>query len=129
MATLCPKHNVERDKWSHCPLCKRESDKKYDTSKRGLLLNNERTKKYQNTPEGRLKNSAHQSVLLAVRKGLLVRKPCVICSNPNTDAHHAWGYSKEHRLHVVFLCHKHHALANKDPVFNEKLKLDFPPCA
>jgi hypothetical protein len=124
---VCPKHGIILDRFFHCQQCKKESDKRYSISERGRLLNRERTKRYMSTKEGRQQNNAHQSVLLARRKGLLIISPCVVCNDPIAEAHHLFGYDKENHLRIVFLCHKHHTIANKDPIFNEKLKLDFPP--
>lgn len=44
-------------------------------------------------------------VARAVRKGILVKQPCVDCGSPVTVAHHE-DYSKP--LDVIWLCQKHH---------------------
>lgn len=48
---------------------------------------------------------AHGATASAIRRGLIERKPCEVCGNPQTDGHHP-----DHRkpLDVVWLCRKHH---------------------
>lgn len=59
----------------------------------------------QNKEITRLKISARGIVYLALKAGILVRKPCVICGNPKSEAHHP-----NHRfpLKVVWLCRRDH---------------------
>lgn len=64
---------------------------------------------YQNTrrtssPE---KYRAYCMVNDAVRHGRLIKKPCVICGKPKTEAHHE-DYNRP--LDVVWLCREHHVL-------------------
>lgn len=136
--------NVERNKWGQCPDCLRANRKKYeltekgelnrrkyDLSKRGRSLNNQRAKrfystyrgklairryaqKWRQTPEGKLKRSARDAVRWATHTGKLTKLPCQVCGNPKSEAHHYLGYSKEHRLHVVFLCRAHHIIADEE---------------
>lgn len=67
-------------------------------SKRLVYQNNKR----KNQPE---KYRARNAVGNAVRNGRLVRQPCAICGDQNTEAHHK-DYSKP--LDVEWLCFKHH---------------------
>ena len=57
-----------------------------------------------------LKRWAHSGTASAVRRGLLVRQPCRVCGDPNTDAHHP-----DHRdpLSVEWLCRAHHKAEHK----------------
>lgn len=55
--------------------------------------------------ENKIKVSAHSKVKRAVYNGVLVRKPCEICGEIKSDAHHE-DYSKP--LVVRWLCRKHH---------------------
>lgn len=48
---------------------------------------------------------AHQYVRSALRRGLLVRGPCEICGEPQTDAHHD-DYEQPRK--VRWLCRRHH---------------------
>lgn len=54
----------------------------------------------------REKQSAHNAVAKALKKGKLIKKPCVKCGCENSQAHHD-DYNKP--LDVVWLCPKHHA--------------------
>jgi hypothetical protein len=142
--SICKKHNLERSKSGDCKQCRKEyehSDKgkatklKYTTSEKchatlekwkktpkGKKSLQKANQKWADKPEGVSQNRAHQSVHRAIREGKMVRQPCLICNNPESEAHHAWGYSKEHALHVVFLCKKHHTLVEKDSSLNETVK-------
>ena len=51
------------------------------------------------------KCSAYWKVAFAVSVGKIDRRPCVVCEDPNSEAHHA-DYSKP--LDVQWLCFKHH---------------------
>lgn len=53
------------------------------------------------------KGKAHSAVNHALLMGRLERKPCSICGNTSSQAHHE-DYSKP--LDVVWLCRKHHQL-------------------
>lgn len=52
---------------------------------------------------------AHQKVQYALKGGSLTRKPCEVCGNPKTEAHHD-DYRKP--LAVRWLCFKHHRQAH-----------------
>jgi len=131
MATVCAIHEVEYNKWGQCPGCHRVSKKRYKSSEKGKssILKYQASengklvkRKWKQTTKERLKDAARNEVCYAIRKGNLIRQPCQICGNPKTEAHHAWGYAEEHRLHVIFLCGVHHRLADKDSSFNEQVK-------
>lgn len=51
------------------------------------------------------KNKARQAVCRAIKSGKLIKKPCEICSDPNSQAHHE-DYRKYYK--VRWLCPKHH---------------------
>ena len=57
------------------------------------------------------KSNAHTRVARAIRKGVLVRKPCEVCAHPCTHAHHD-DYSKP--LDVKWLCPVHHAARHQE---------------
>ncbi|MCV2871590.1 hypothetical protein OEZ71_04705 [Defluviimonas sp. WL0050] len=48
---------------------------------------------------------AHAATRSAINRGLIERKPCEVCGDPETDAHHP-DYDRP--LTVRFLCRKHH---------------------
>jgi hypothetical protein len=63
----------------------------------------ERSKEYK---KDKVRNTAHNMVKEAIRSGVLVRKPCEVCSGTKlVDAHHD-DYSKP--LNVRWLCRRHH---------------------
>lgn len=49
--------------------------------------------------------TAHKIATKAIRQGRLVRQPCIICGDPESDGHHE-DYSKP--LEVIWLCRGHH---------------------
>lgn len=53
---------------------------------------------------------AQRAAQRAVRKGLIKRLPCRICSAVKVDAHHP-DYNKP--LDVVWLCRKHHFMVHR----------------
>ncbi|WP_084864024.1 hypothetical protein [Salibaculum halophilum] len=50
---------------------------------------------------------AHLAVENAIRLGVIERKPCEVCGETRTDAHHD-DYEKPYE--VRFLCRRHHKL-------------------
>lgn len=51
------------------------------------------------------KDAAHRAVRQAIRNGFLARRPCEICREPSSQAHHD-DYSRP--LKVRWLCKEHH---------------------
>ena len=54
------------------------------------------------------KTVARDTLNNALKSGILIRKPCTICGNKKSQAHHE-SYLKGDHLKVVWLCAKHHA--------------------
>ncbi len=140
----CSKHNLERNKWRNCPECARvyrkrflettkgkssvkESQKRHRKSKRGNALIKTRNHLYKTGAVGKSQSIAQHSVEYAMRLGMLVKHSCKICNNPISEAHHLFGYDKNNRLKVIFLCSYHHYKANRDKSFNEWLKSIYKP--
>ena len=67
-------------------------------------------KKLLQTPEGRMKYAARQMVMLAIKGGFMVRKPCEVCGAYPAEADHR-DYSKP--LDVQWLCRTHHNLLRR----------------
>lgn len=57
------------------------------------------------TDRDRLHGRARARVLVAIKSGRLVRRPCEVCGAEPTDAHHG-DYAKP--LEVAWLCRAHH---------------------
>lgn len=53
---------------------------------------------------------ARVTVHNALRRGTLVRRPCEVCNDPKTEAHHT-DYARP--LDVRWLCRKHHGMAHR----------------
>lgn len=52
-----------------------------------------------------LKVWAHSALQSALRRGLIERKPCEVCGDPNSEGHHD-DYQKP--MVVRWLCRRHH---------------------
>jgi len=79
------------------------SNKNYIKTEKGKLAGRARNKRYVKRHPEKLR--ARQAVYCALRNGKLARRPCEICGNQNSQAHHD-DYSKP--LDVRWLCLKHH---------------------
>jgi hypothetical protein len=64
-------------------------------------------RRYRENPENRLKALIRNRIHHALKRGRLVKSPC-ICGNREVEAHHHKGYDLEHALDVVWLCKRHH---------------------
>lgn len=135
MPTICPKHNLERSLDSHCPACLKEYAQRYRSTEKGKStirkyeISEKRKsarRKRKMSPVGRFKDRARSLVYEAIHKGKLLKLPCRVCGNSKVEAHHAWSYAEEDALRVVFLCKKHHSLADSNPAFNEEIKSMVP---
>ncbi len=58
------------------------------------------------------RQKASVAVSRAVKFQQLDRLHCAICGKEETEAHH-FSYEKEHWLHVIWLCRKHHREAHR----------------
>ena len=98
-----------------CKECQKELSRSRDKVKRADYDKTRETtperkaakKKYQQNrralhPD---KYKAHSMVSDHIRNGRLMRKPCIICGNEKSQAHHP-DYCKP--IDVVWLCFKHH---------------------
>lgn len=71
-----------------------------------------RRRRWRTEGHGRAAYQAHNAVQRAVQSGRLVRRPCEVCADPRSFAHHHMGYAVEHRLVVTWLCLAHHMEAH-----------------
>jgi len=60
---------------------------------------------YRKTERSRFTRNIHKKVARAIVAGKLIRLPCEICHDPNSEAHHE-DYTKP--LEVQWLCGDHH---------------------
>jgi hypothetical protein len=84
---------------THVKKEKRIIKSEEENRQKGRICSSEYRKHY---PE-RIK--ACMAVGIAIKKGILVRQPCIVCGNEKSQAHHD-DYSK--MLEVKWLCQKHH---------------------
>lgn len=96
-----------------CPVCKKEFKVYAAWARRGrgndgTYCSNECRwgKKMRYTKEE--KNAARNYVAKCIRLGLIIRKKCVLCGNPKTEAHHHLGYAQENWEKITWLCEKCH---------------------
>ena len=52
-----------------------------------------------------IKESAHAKVSKAIKDGLMEKKPCSVCGNPKSEAHHE---DYERPYDVIWFCKRHH---------------------
>ncbi|MER8661876.1 hypothetical protein NKH34_12120 [Mesorhizobium sp. M1148] len=79
-----------------------------DHSKPARKRNGKDTPQARWNAEHPLERWAHAAVESAIRRGLMTRKPCAVCGDPKTDAHHEPGRYQEPLTSVTFLCRLHH---------------------
>jgi len=74
-----------------------------------LRIEKRRHKKVPTTPKAGdinfYKAQARYAVRNAIKSGVLIKLPCVVCGNSKSQAHHEDHYKK---LDVIWLCTKHH---------------------
>ncbi len=76
-------------------------------SRRSWESNKENIKAYSREYSKRHRDvkNAQQILSIAVKRGVISKLPCMVCGNPESEAHHG-DYSKP--LDVVWFCPKHH---------------------
>lgn len=74
--------------------------------------------KYKNKPRASkdLSQTAYGRLDRAIKKGVIQRKPCEVCGDPNSDGHHE-DYSQP--LKVRWLCRSHHAKLHQDEALEQ----------
>ena len=104
-ASECKKcHNKEYSKYGRENRTKQwERLKQWRENNRPHV--NAQALKYQQTPYGKIKKSAHDKVYHALKTGRIKKQDCEVCGL-KAQAHHE-DYSKP--LDVKWLCRKHHA--------------------
>ena len=59
------------------------------------------------------KVKAREAINAALRYGRLTRKPCAVCGDSRTEAHHLLGYAPADWLQAIWLCPEHHRKAEE----------------
>ena len=57
------------------------------------------------TEEQKLKANVRSYLNVYIKRGKIIKQPCVVCGNVNSEAHHE-DYSKP--LEVIWYCREHH---------------------
>ena len=98
---LCGKCKLRPHRKGHawCKECANEANRKWKLNKGSWK---------HMTLDQRQKAVARRYVKTRVDRGHMKKLPCAVCGNPDVQAHHHKGYSKEHALDVVWLCYPHH---------------------
>lgn len=98
----CAKKDVRMNYYSN-----RERAREYEKKRNKTLKRKKQKAVYQlrRRNKHRGKCRAEQMVSNAIRDGRIIRRPCVKCGNPKSEAHHP-DYRKP--LDVIWLCMKHH---------------------
>jgi hypothetical protein len=84
-----------------------EAVRQYDRERSKTEARREKAKAYGYTYSRvmRHKRSAHRILARAVECGKLIKRPCFVCGDPNSEAHHE-DYSRP--LDVIWFCSLHH---------------------
>lgn len=95
---ICSKCNCELEptrtgKQRYCKKCHADNMKQSRPNYSGL------------TDEQRLKSNARAYLRVYIKRGKIVKHPCSVCGDKNSQAHHE-DYSKP--LEVSWYCRKHH---------------------
>lgn len=114
---ICPKHNIPRiRKYGQlfCNECHKENSRRYYRENKKRCI--ETRSRYQRSPKGKQahltasyrywerfpdKQKAQGKVAYAIKKGTLVKEPCIVCGRKDSQAHHE-DYTKP--LQVKWLC-------------------------
>ena len=89
----------------------REYDKNRGKKDPRIKLNIEVTRRWR--AEDKRRSTAHNKVAYAIKKGDIKKKPCSICGDTNSLAHHE---SYDRPLDVIWLCQIHHKERHKQLV-------------
>jgi hypothetical protein len=86
---------------------KKQRQKKYDATEKGIATRKKYEDKRYLLPEGKLRLAAKNAVRYALRTGKIMKLPCFVCGDLLVEAHHP-SYAEDMRLSVVWLCSVHH---------------------
>ena len=105
-----------------CPNCERAyfAQRRAERRAKGLPVSGSRSSaeykraydaNYRTRDGVKTKIAARSKVLTAIRSGALVKQPCQVCGESDTEAHHE-DYRKP--LDVWWLCKTHHAARHRE---------------
>jgi hypothetical protein len=104
VVTEFSKHKYKKDGLNcYCKAC----DKKRRVERYNDRGGREWAARYYKAKRNSVKVTAREAVKKAVKNGGLVVEPCMVCGDPQSEAHHS-DYTKP--LDVDWLCKKHHSL-------------------
>jgi len=95
-------------KGKKCIECGEMFKRRYWQEYRCYECTKEYNKEFKNRAENIAKGLAQSAVSKAVRKGELIRKPCVLCGTADPVHAHHESYDKRDWLNIVWLCVSHH---------------------
>jgi hypothetical protein len=120
---ICPKcggprtPRVDRPRSYKCRSCARAYYRVYRQTLAGRAAILRGKRRFRATPKGKAaakryragishqKRNASAAVQRAIKKGTLVREPCIICGDPKSEAHH-FNYNRP--LVVIWFCRRDH---------------------
>jgi hypothetical protein len=70
--------------------------------------------------EQRIKSNARSYLNVYIKRGKIIKQPCVICADENSEAHHE-DYSKPKE--VIWYCRTHHLEYHKKNTYTESRKI------
>jgi len=97
----CTKKDIKENRENNPHVREYDLERSKNPERKAYILETQRIRRAK-YPE---KEKAHAKVSRAIKSGILVKRPCKICGDFNSQAHHD-DYNKP--LDVSWLCQKHH---------------------
>ena len=97
----------------------RQYEKSYYKKPEVIERRNRYAREYFRKPEVKMKSNVRSKTRLLVKKGIIKKKPCLVCGSKKSQAHH---YSYEDIYNVEWFCPVHHTeihRGNKDAKLRE----------
>jgi hypothetical protein len=116
--------NAKRDSWCKECQCRRKRirnrqrrlidpvfrEREQEANRRCYTIEKARVRTRKWREDNWEKSYVHYLVQQAIKHGKLIKKPCEVCGNVKSEAHHP-NYCKSYV--VVWLCRRHHAMLNR----------------
>lgn len=105
----CKESEVKSGYRSRCKKCNREDVIEYDKKtgyhnryqKDWAKTHRQELNEYRKRPEVRIRSFANDYISNRIKKGIIIRQPCALCSTPQGEAHHP-DYAQP--LLIIWLC-------------------------